>query len=82
MNDTPGSYDRGLFEGRVLTELEAIKKLDDAIKDCLEKQSERLTKLEMELSRAKTVAVVLGAISGTLVTFVVDQLPHLPKLLK
>ena len=81
MGETQGSYDRGLFEGKVLAELEAIKKLDDAIKDCLEKQSDRITKLEMDLARAKTLAVVLGAISGTLVTFVVEKIPLLPKLL-
>ena len=81
MGETQGSYDRGLFEGKVLAELEAIKKLDDAIKDCLEKQSDRITKLEMDLARAKALAVVLGAISGTLVTFVVEKIPLLPKIL-
>lgn len=70
-------FDRGVFEGEVLAELRAIKKLGDEVKEHLRFQDLRITKLELEYSRAKGVILAVGTIAGLFSSLVAQYLPAL-----
>lgn len=70
-------YDRGVFQGKVLADLEAIKHLGNDLNTQLRGMEKRVTTLERDYSKAKGMAIIVGGCAGALIGFIFRYLPFL-----
>lgn len=73
--DVDTEYDRGVFQGRVLADLEAIKRIGDCVTQQIQDVEKRVVVLEREYSKAKGIALIVGGCAGALIGFIFRYLP-------
>ena len=82
MSQDQDAFDRGLFEGKVLAEIQTLYDYLNTRKRASEKLNVRLTKLELERSKLQGIILILGSVGGILGSAIITLLiKYLPTLL-